>query len=34
MTYKELRGHLRGVLAFPDELVVELDPDCGAALAL
>ena len=34
MTYKELRGHLRGVLAFSDELVVELDPDCGAALAL
>lgn len=34
MTYKELRGHLRGVLAFPDELVVELDPDWGTALAL
>jgi hypothetical protein len=34
MTYRELRGHLRGVLAFPDELVVELDPDWGTALAL
>jgi hypothetical protein len=34
MSFKELRGHLRGVLEFPDELVVELDPDWGSALAL
>lgn len=34
MSFKELRGHLRGVLEFPDELVVELDPDWGTALAL
>ncbi len=34
MSFKELRGHLHGVLEFPDELVVELDPDWGTALAL
>ena len=34
MSFKELREHLRGVLEFPAELVVELDPDWGSALAL
>ncbi len=34
MSFKELRGHLRGVLDFHDELVVGLDPDWGSALAL